>query len=123
MAEVTVQPASAYQFDEESKTMTLGFRDLYIVSTLGVDVFAVNLNTWDHTPPFYLEIEGRRFALQPKNTYLVTGHGAKLPNWIQAEEAEGRLTVLAEREGRFLVYSHDTNAVDEDEDEGEEAAE
>ena len=74
---------------------------------------------WEGTPPFYLNVEGREFSLQPSNTYLVTGHGAALPSWIQAEEAEGRLTVLAERGGRYLVYSHDTTAVDE-EDEDEE---
>lgn len=120
MVDATAEPVPAYQFDDETKVMTLGFNDLYIVSTGGVDVFALNLNNWEGPPPFYLNVEGREFALQPSNTYLVTGHGAGLPTWIQAEEAEGRLTVLAERAGRYLVYSHDTTAVDEeDEDEGE----
>lgn len=129
MVDATADPAAVaddapsgatYPFDSESKTMTLGFSDLYVVSTDGVDVFALNLNTWEGTPPYYLNVEGREFSLQPSNTYLVTGHGAELPTWLQAEEAEGHLTVLAERGGRYLVYSHDTTAVDEDdEEEGE----
>ena len=122
MVDATADPVSTYQFDEEAKTMTLGFNDLYLVSTGGVDVFALNLNTWEGTPPYYLNVEGREFALQPSNTYLVTGHGGALPAWLQAEEAEGHLTVLAERDGRYLVYSHDTTAVDEEDEEGEEAA-
>lgn len=122
MVDATAETVPAYQFDEETKTMTVGFNDLYVVSTDGVDVFALNLNTWEDTPPFYLEVEGRQFALQPSNTYLVTGHGAELPTWLQAEETEGHLTVLAERAGRYLVYSHDTTAVPE-EDEEEAAAE
>ncbi len=123
MVDATAEPVPAYQFDDETKTMTLGFDDLHVVSTGGVDVFALSLRTWDQALPFYLEIEGREFALQPSNTYLVTGHGADLPEWTQAEEAEGRLTVLAERDGRYLVYSHDTLAIDkEDEADGGEAA-
>ena len=43
MVDVTAEPVSAYQFDAETKTMTLGFSDLYIVSTLNTDVFALNL--------------------------------------------------------------------------------
>ena len=123
MVDATAEPVASYQFDDETKTMTVGFNDLYVVSTNDVDVFALNLNTWEGPPPFYLNIEGREFALQPSNTYLVTGHGAALPTWIQAEEAEGRLTVLGERGGRYLVFSHDTTAVDEEEEEdGAEAA-
>ena len=126
MVDATAEPEAAvedapapaeFPFDDETKTMTLGFSDLYVVSTEGVDVFALNLNTWEGTPPFYLLVEGREFSLQPSNTYLVTGHGAALPTWVQAEEAEGRLTVLAERGGRYLVYSHDTLAEDEEEEE------
>lgn len=122
MVDATAEPVPAYQFDDETKTMTLTFSDLYLVSTEGGDVFALNLNEWDHPPPFYLDIEGRLFAMQPSNTYLVTGYGARLPEFIQSEEAEGRLTVLVEREGRYLAYSHDTAALDED-DEDEAAAE
>ncbi len=122
MANAAAEQAMTYSFNPESKVITVGFQDLHIVSSGGVDVFALNLNDWPHPPPFYLEVDGRQFALQPSNTYLVTGHGARLPEWITAEEAEGRLTVLAEREDRYLVYSHDTLATDED-DEDQEAAE
>ena len=122
MVEATANEAMTYSFNPETKVMTVGFQDLHMVSSGGVDVFALNLNDWPQPPPFYLEVDGRLFALQPSNTYLVTGHGAALPTWITAEEAEGRLTVLAEREDRYLVYSHDTLATDED-DEDQEAAE
>lgn len=98
--------------------MTLGFSDLYIVSAEGRDVFALNLNMWDHTPPFYLDVEGRQFAMQAV-TYLVTGHGARLPEFVESEENEGRLTVLAERNGRYLVYSHDTTPVEVEEEEAD----
>lgn len=122
MVDVTAEPVPAYQFDDETKTMTLAFGDLHLVSTDGGDVFALNLNEWDHPPPFYLDVEGRVFAMQPSNTYLVTGYGARLPEFIQSEEAEGRLTVLVEREGRYLAYSHDTAAVDEDDEDDEDEA-
>jgi hypothetical protein len=111
-----------YQYDDESKTMTLGFSDLYLVSTGGRDVFALNLNEWGHTPPFYLDVEDRQFALQAI-TYLVSGHGADLPEWVASEESEGRLTVLAERDGRYLVYSHDTTVEEEDEEADGDTAE
>jgi hypothetical protein len=114
--------APAFQYDPETKVMAFAFRDLHLVSSGGVDVFAADLNDWAGKLPFYLEVDGRIFALQPSNTYLVTGHGARLPAWIAAEEEEGRLTILAEREDRYLVYSHDTLAVDED-DEAEGADE
>jgi hypothetical protein len=122
LVEATTNEAMTYSFNPEAKVLTIGFQDLHMVSSGGVDVFALNLNDWPHPPPFYLEIDDRLFALQPSNSYLVTGHGAALPAWITAEEAEGRLTVLAEREDRYLVYSHNTLATDED-DEDEEAAE
>ncbi len=122
MVDAPAESIPTFEYDEESKTMTLGFSDLYIVSTGGRDVFALNLNMWDHTPPFYLDVEGRQFALQAA-TYLVTGHGARLPEWVESEESEGRLTVLAERDGRYLVYSHDTAVEEEDEEEDGDDAE
>lgn len=120
MANAAAEQALTYSFNPQSKVMTVGFQDLHMISSGGVDVFALNLNDWPNPPPFYLEIDGRLFSLQPSNTYLVTGHGARLPEWISAEEAEGRLTLLAERKGRYLVYSHDSLATEED-DEDEEA--
>lgn len=122
MVDAPAESVSTFQYDEESKTMTLGFNDLYLVSTGGRDVFALNLNDWDHVPPFYLDVEERQFALQAV-TYLVTGHGARLPEWVASEESEGRLTVLAERDGRYLVYSHDTAVEEEDEEEDGDASE
>lgn len=121
MAELAAEQAITYQYDPETKVMSFGFQDLHLVSSGGVDVFAVDLNPWDGKLPFYLEVDNRLFALQPSNTYLVTGHGAQLPEWITAEEEAGRLTLLAEREDRYLVYSHDTLATDEDDDDEEPA--
>lgn len=122
MVDAPAESIPTFQYDEKSKTMTLGFSDLYIVSAQGHDVFALNLNTWEHTPPFYLDVEERQFVLQAA-TYLVSGHGAQLPEWVETEESEGRLTVLAERDGRYLVYSHDTTAVEEDEEPDGDTAE
>jgi hypothetical protein len=122
VVEAAAEQPMTYSFNLESKIMTVSFQDLHMVSSGGVDVFALNLNDWPEQPPFYLEVDGRQFVLQPSNTYLVTGHGARLPEWIAAEEAEGRLTVLAERGPRYLVYSHNTLTTSED-DEDEETVE
>lgn len=119
-AAVEDAPSSAeFPYDGETKTMTLGFSDLYVVTAGDIDVFSLNLNTWEQPIPFYLNVEGREFALQPKNTYLVTGYGGALPAWLREEDEAGRLTVLAERDGRYLVYSHDPTAEDEEEEEAE----
>ena len=107
--------APAFQYDPETKVMAFEFQDLHLVSSGGGGGGGGGRAGG-------LEVDGRLFALQPSNTYLVTGHGAQLPEWIAAEEEEGRLTILGEREDRYLVYSHDTLAVDED-DEDEDADE
>jgi hypothetical protein len=122
VVEATANEVMTYSFDTESKVMTVGFQDLHMVSSGGVDVFALNLNDWPNPPPFYLEVSGRLFSLQPSNTYLVTGHGSQLPEWITAEEAEDRLTVLVERNGRYLVYGHDTLVTEDDADADEAEA-
>jgi hypothetical protein len=111
---------AAHPYDGETKTMTLGFSDLHVVSAEEIDVFSLNLNTWDEPIPFYLSVEGREFALQPKNTYLAVGYGGALPAWLREEDEAGRLTVLVERDGRYLVYGHDPTAVDEDDEEADD---
>ena len=120
MTNITESKVDTLNFNSETKTLDITFNDLNILSTGGVDVLVLNLNEWDNDVPFYLEIDQRLFALQPSNTHLVSGHGAQLPNWITNEESEGRLTILVERNERYLVYIHDTLAIDEDEDEDDE---
>jgi len=117
MTNITESRVDTLNFNSETKTLDITFNDLNILSTGGVDVLVLNLNEWDNDVPFYLEIDQRFFALQPSNTHLVSGHGAQLPNWITNEESEGRLTILVERNERYLVYIHDTLAVEEDDDE------
>ena len=120
MTNITESRVDTLNFNSETKTLDITFNDLNILSTGGVDVLVLNLNEWNSDIPFYLEIDQRLFALQPSNTHLVSGHGAQLPNWITNEESEGRLTILVERNERYLVYIHDTLAIDEDEDENDE---
>jgi hypothetical protein len=120
MTNITESRVDTLNFNSETKTLDITFNDLNILSTGGVDVLVLNLNEWNSDIPFYLEIDQRLFALQPSNTHLVSGHGAQLPNWITNEESEGRLTILVERNERYLVYIHDTLAIDEDEDEDED---
>ena len=120
MTNITESRVDTLNFNSETKTLDITFNDLNILSTGGVDVLVLNLNEWNSDIPFYLEIDQRLFALQPSNTHLVSGHGAQLPNWITNEELEGRLTILVERNERYLVYIHDTLAIDEDEDEDED---
>ena len=114
MTNITESRVGTLDFNSETKTLDITFNDLNILSTGGVDVLVLNLNEWDNDIPFYLDIDERIFALQPSNTYLVSGHGAQLPNWITDEESEDRLTILVERNERYLVYSHDTLATDDD---------
>ena len=116
MTNITESRVDTLNFNSETKTLDITFNDLNILSTGGVDVLVLNLNEWDNDVPFYLEIDQRFFALQPSNTHLVSGHGAQLPNWITNEESEGRLTILVERNERYLVYIHDSLAVEEDDD-------
>ena len=120
MTNITESRVDTLNFNSETKTLDITFNDLNILSTGGVDVLVLNLNEWNSDIPFYLEIDQRLFALQPSNTHLVSGHGAQLPNWITNEESEGRLTILVERNERYLVYIHDTLAVEEDDDDDDE---
>ena len=123
MTNITESKAGTLHFNSETKTLDITFNDLNILSTGGIDVLVLNLNECNHDIPFYLDIDQRLFAMQPSNTYLVSGHGAQLPNWITNEESEGRLTILVERNERYLVYSHDTLAIEDEEIDEESAIE
>lgn len=97
-------------------SVTLDFSDFYVLSSGGVDAFAVNWNERDTPPPFYVTVDGRRFAFNGL-TFLVKGHGAPLPKWVQEEEAAGHLVLFVERDTRLLCYVHDPAATEDDEGE------
>lgn len=98
-------------------TVELTMDDLYVLTADDVDAFAVNWNEQPAPPPFYVVVDGRKFALTGQ-TYLVRGFGAELPDWVKAEDAAGHLVLFVERDGRLLAYSFDPDA-ESDEDEAE----
>jgi hypothetical protein len=110
--------AQAGAVDDASRSMTAAYDDFELLATGDVDTFVLDLNELPGPPPYFIVVDGRRFALQ-RETFLVRGHGATLPQWLREQEVEGRLVLLAERDERYLVYVHDPNAVDEDGDDGE----
>lgn len=103
--------------------------DLYVLDSEGVAAFVIDLNSLDAPPPFYIDVKGPflrqggsawvryrgsvRFAFTSE-TFLLQGHGAVLPDYVRAEEAEGRLVLFGERDDRLLIYGFDPNAEDED---------
>ena len=94
-------------------SVTLTFEDFYILTTGDVDAFAVDWNEQATPPPYHVTVEGKRFAYTGI-TFLVKGHGAELPSWVQAEEAAGHLVLFVERETRLMAYVFDPEA-EEDE--------
>ncbi len=112
--------------------ISVALDDLHVLDCEGVAAFVIDLNALG-TPPFYIDVEGRflrqggsawlryrrsmRFVFT-SGTFLLQGHGAALPDYVRAEEAEGRLVLFGERAGRLLIYGFDPSA--EDEDDGEE---
>jgi hypothetical protein len=107
---------------DDATAVTVTFDDLYVLDTEDVEVFVLDLNARDEPPPFYIDVDGRRFGFMA-STFLLRGHGAALPDYVQAEEAEGRLVLFGERDDRLLVYGHDPSAEDEEEDDDSEGAE
>lgn len=95
-------------------SMTVTFDELYVLQSGGVDCFVLNWNEAPALPPYYITVDGRRFAYTG-TSYLVKGHGAELPRWVQAEEAAGHLVLFVERDDRLLAYLHDPSAVEDDE--------
>lgn len=113
------------------------FDDMTVLSQGGVDVFVLNWNEGEDPPPYYVVVvgdggelhsvrlrhalvdagarvqdparagvAGRRFAFAA-STLLVTGHRALLADYLREHQAEGRIPLLVERDGRYLVYLHD----------------
>ncbi len=95
-------------------SMTVTFDELYVLQSGGVDCFVLDWNEAPDLPAYYITVDGRRFGFTGM-TYLVKGHGAALPSWVQAEEAAGHLVLFVERNGRLMAYLHDPNAVEDDE--------
>jgi len=90
------------------------FDDLAVLSEGATNVFLLNWNLEETTPPYYVLVDGREFAFTGA-TLLIRGHSAALTRTVAEHEAEGRLVLLVERDGRFMIYAHDPNATDEDE--------
>ncbi|MSQ29584.1 MAG: hypothetical protein EXR68_03740 [Dehalococcoidia bacterium] len=98
--------------------ITLTFDDLFVLSTGGVDVFVYDMADSPAPPPYYITVDGRRFALSGL-TFLEKGHGAVLPRWAREEEAAGRLVMFVRRSERLMGYVYDPAASDDD-DEGDD---
>lgn len=97
-------------------SVELTMDDLYVLGADDVDAFAVNWNEEAWPPPFYVTVDGRKFAFVGQ-TYLVRGYGAELPDWVKSEDAAGHLVLFVERDDRLLAYSFDPAAESEDDDE------
>ena len=99
-----------------SAALSVDFAELYVLDTEDVEAFVLDLNGREEPPPFYIDVDGRRFTFTAA-TFLLSGHGASLPDHVRAEEAEGRLVLFGERDDRLLIYSHDPTVAVEDEGE------
>lgn len=92
--------------------------DLYVVSEGGVDVAVLNLTDLPQVPPYYVDIDGRRFVFTSR-TYPIKGHAAQMPREVQAESDAGRLALLVERGPRYYLYVCDPAAAEADGDDEE----
>ena len=106
---------------EQRTDVAVTFEDMTVLSEAGIDVFVLNWNDSEEVPPYYVDVDGRRFAFTA-TTFLVIGHSSELPAWVREQEQEGRLPLLVERDGRYLRYVYDPTAdVEEDDAEGDAA--
>ena len=97
--------------------ISLTFDDLFVLSTGDVDAFVYDMAESPAPPPYYITVDGRRFALAGL-TFLEHGHGAVLPRWVREEEAGGRLVMFVRRSERLMGYVHDPAAASGDDEEG-----
>ena len=99
-----------------STEVAVTFDDMTVLTEDGVDLFVLNWNEFAEVPPFYVDVEARRFAYASQ-TVLVAGRGAVLSDFVREQAAEGLTVLLVERDDRFLLYIHDPAAgADEDEE-------
>ena len=108
----------AETMNADPTAISLTFDDLFVLSTEGVDAFVYDMAESPVPPPYYITVDDRRFALSGVS-FLESGHGAVLPDWVRAEEAAGRLVLFVRRGGRLMGYVHDPAAVADDEDDDE----
>ncbi len=99
-----------------STELALGFDDLDVLEEDGIEVFVLNMNESPDVPPYYVDVAGRRFSYSGV-TFLVRGHSAALPGFVRDHEAAGRLTLMVERNSRYIAYVYDPTAIAEDDDE------
>ncbi|MDA1010302.1 MAG: hypothetical protein O2888_02375 [Chloroflexi bacterium] len=102
---------------EHPTSIDATFQDMYVLAAGDVDTFAINWNEHDEPPPFYVNVDGKKFAYSGL-TFLVRGYGAELPTFVREEEQAGHLVLFVERGERLLSYVFDPEAED-DEDAGE----
>lgn len=96
----------------------VSFEDMGVLvdENTGAEAFILDWNLDPAPPPYYLNVEGRRFAYSGE-TLLVKGHGAKFGGIVKAHEAAGRIALFVEREGRLMIYVHDPAATEDDAEE------
>ncbi|MEX2375179.1 MAG: hypothetical protein WD942_06275 [Dehalococcoidia bacterium] len=103
---------------DDPTSIEVTFEDMYVLAAGDVDAFAINWNEEGDPPPFYVAVDGKRFAYTGL-TFLVRGYGAALPQFVREEEQAGHLVLFVERDSRLLSYVYDPEA--EADDEGGEA--
>ena len=108
-------PESEAAAAEHPTSVTITFADMYVLAAGEVDAFAINWNEEDAPPPYYVQVDGKRFAFNGL-TFLVRGYGAALPRFVQEEEAAGHLVLFVERGTRLLAYVYDPEAEAEDDE-------
>ncbi|MFN8639319.1 MAG: hypothetical protein U0360_07645 [Dehalococcoidia bacterium] len=79
----------------------------------GTQAFILDWNLEPVPPPYYLLIDGRRFAYSGE-TLLVKGHGARFGRIVREHEAAGRIAMFVERETRLYIYVFDPSAADDE---------
>ena len=102
----------------DTTATTLTFDDLFVLSTGDVDAFVYDMAEATVPPPYYITVDGRRFALSG-TTFLEHGHGAVLPRWVREEEAAGHLVMFVRRNERLLGYVFDPAAADDEDGDDE----
>lgn len=100
---------------EHPTSVEVTFNEMYVLTAEDVDAFAINWNEHDDPPPYYIVVDGKRFAYTGL-TFLVRGYGAALPKMVREEEEAGHLMLFLERDDRLLAYMFDPDAEVEDDE-------
>lgn len=97
-------------------SLAVSFDDMTVLSEDGIDVFVLNLNEGPEPPPYYVDVDGRRFHFSGE-TFLVFGHSAVLPRYVREHEEQDELVLVVERDGRYMPYLFDPHEDDDEDDE------